>query len=86
MNCPQCGREVSDNATFCPSCGASLVSVSSGKVTLLTSNHAPGYRVEKVIGLVYGISVRSRGLGGNLMAGLRTLKGGEIKEYTQMAH
>ena len=25
-------------------------------------------------------------MGGNLMAGLRTLKGGEIKEYTQMAH
>jgi uncharacterized protein YbjQ (UPF0145 family) len=28
--------------------------------------------------------VRSRGLGGNIMAGLRSLGGGEIKEYTEM--
>jgi len=28
--------------------------------------------------------VRSRGLGGNIMAGLRSLGGGEIIEYTQM--
>jgi uncharacterized protein YbjQ (UPF0145 family) len=54
-------------------------------ILLLTSNYAPGYKVDKVIGLVYGITVRSRGLGGNIVAGLRTLAGGEIKEYSQMA-
>lgn len=54
-------------------------------VLLLTSNHAPGYKVDKVLGMVYGITVRSRGLGGNIVAGLRTLAGGEIKEYTHMA-
>ncbi|MDA4129074.1 MAG: heavy metal-binding domain-containing protein [Thaumarchaeota archaeon] len=53
---------------------------------LLTSNYAPGYRVDRVLGLVYGITVRSRGLGGNIIAGLRTIAGGEIKEYTEMAH
>jgi uncharacterized protein YbjQ (UPF0145 family) len=53
---------------------------------LLTSNYAAGYRVDKVLGLVYGITVRSRGLGGNLMAGLRSIAGGEITEYTEMAH
>jgi len=36
--------------------------------------------------MVYGITVRSRGLGGNLMAGLRSIGGGEINEYTEMAH
>ena len=36
--------------------------------------------------MVYGITVRSRGVGGNLIAGLRTIAGGEIKEYTEMAH
>lgn len=30
--------------------------------------------------------MRSRGLGGNIIAGLRTLAGGEIVEYTEMAH
>ena len=55
-------------------------------VVLLTSNYVPGYRVDEVLGLVYGITVRSRGLGGNIVAGLRTLAGGEIHEYTEMAH
>jgi uncharacterized protein YbjQ (UPF0145 family) len=58
----------------------------SSKPILLTANYVSGYRVDKVLGLVYGITVRSRGIGGNIMAGLRTLKGGEINEYTEMAH
>jgi uncharacterized protein YbjQ (UPF0145 family) len=53
---------------------------------LLTSNYAPGYKVDKVLGMTYGITVRSRGLGGNIVAGLRTIAGGEIKEYTDLAH
>lgn len=53
---------------------------------LLTSNYAPGYKIDRVLGLVYGITVRSRGLGGNIVAGLRTIGGGEINEYTEMAH
>lgn len=55
-------------------------------VQLYTTNYVPGYRVEKVLGLVYGITVRSRGIGGNILAGLRTIAGGEINEYTEMAH
>jgi uncharacterized protein YbjQ (UPF0145 family) len=53
---------------------------------LLTSNYAPGYKVDKVLGMTYGITVRSRGLGGNIVAGLRTIAGGEVKEYTDLAH
>jgi uncharacterized protein YbjQ (UPF0145 family) len=53
---------------------------------LLTTNYASGYKVERILGLVYGITVRSRGIGGNVLAGLRTIAGGEIKEYTEMAH
>jgi len=52
---------------------------------LLTSNYAAGYKVDKVLGMTYGITVRSRGIGGNIVAGLRTIAGGEIKEYTQLA-
>src|SRR5260370_41353074 len=33
---------------------------------------------------VFGVVVRSRGLGGNIMAGLRSLAGGEIIEYTKL--
>jgi uncharacterized protein YbjQ (UPF0145 family) len=37
-----------------------------------------------VFGQVFGVVVRSRGLGGNIVAGLRSLAGGEITEYTEL--
>ncbi len=51
---------------------------------VVTTEGISGYEVEKVIGHVFGVVVRSRGIGGNIMAGLRSLAGGEIKEYTEM--
>ena len=51
---------------------------------VVTTESIPGYRVTKVLGQVFGVTVRSRGIGGNFMAGLRSLVGGEITEYTEM--
>lgn len=51
---------------------------------IVTTENVPGHRVRAVKGQVFGIIVRSRGLGGNLMAALRSIVGGEITEYTQM--
>ena len=51
---------------------------------ITTTEQVPGYRVREVKGQVFGVVVRSRGLGGNLVASLRSLVGGEIKEYTEM--
>jgi uncharacterized protein YbjQ (UPF0145 family) len=51
---------------------------------IVTTERIPGYRVINVMGEVFGVVVRSRGIGGNIMAGLRSLGGGEITEYTQM--
>ncbi|WP_298283909.1 heavy metal-binding domain-containing protein [Acidocella sp.] len=42
------------------------------------------HRTIRTLGQCFGVVVRSRGLGGNLMAGLRSIIGGEIKEYTEM--
>ena len=44
----------------------------------------PGNRVVEAKGQVFGLVVRSRGLAGNISAGLRSLIGGEIKEYTEL--
>ncbi|MDI9617497.1 heavy metal-binding domain-containing protein [Methanothermobacter sp.] len=53
----------------------------------VTSNHIPGYKAVKTLGFVYGLTVRSRGLGGQIGASLRSIVGGEIKEYvTMMEH
>jgi uncharacterized protein YbjQ (UPF0145 family) len=43
-----------------------------------------GHRVRQTLGQCFGVTVRSRGLGGNIMAGLRSIVGGEINEYSQM--
>lgn len=51
---------------------------------VVTTENVPGYAVERVLGQVFGIVVRSRGIGGNITAALRSLGGGEIKEYTEM--
>ena len=51
---------------------------------VVTSENVAGYRIRETKGQAFGLVVRSRGLGGNIMAGLRSLKGGEITEYTQM--
>jgi uncharacterized protein YbjQ (UPF0145 family) len=49
-----------------------------------TTENVPGYRRTKTLGQVFGVVVRSRGLGGNIVAGLRSIVGGEIHEYTQL--
>src|SRR5215475_10903109 len=49
-----------------------------------TTENVPGYRRAKTLGQVFGVVVRSRGLGGNIVAGLRSIVGGEIHEYTQL--
>jgi uncharacterized protein YbjQ (UPF0145 family) len=49
-----------------------------------TTENVAGRKVIEVKGQVFGVVVRSRGLGGNVMAGLRTVFGGEILEYTSM--
>ena len=51
---------------------------------VVTTERVPGYRTTKVLGQCFGVVVRSRGLGGNIMAGLRSIVGGEIPEYTQL--
>src|SRR3984885_5272866 len=43
-----------------------------------------GYRTKETLGQVFGLVVRSRGVGGNIIAGLRSIVGGEIHEYTQL--
>ncbi len=43
-----------------------------------------GKEISEVLGLVRGNTIRARHLGNDIVAGLRNLVGGEVKEYTQM--
>ncbi|HEX9328843.1 MAG TPA: YbjQ family protein [Reyranella sp.] len=51
---------------------------------IATTENVAGHRVVTTLGQVFGVVVRSRGIGGNIVAGLRSIVGGEINEYTQM--
>ncbi|MFJ4772325.1 YbjQ family protein [Streptomyces uncialis] len=52
-------------------------------VLVVTTNDVPGYRVERVIGEVFGLTVRSRHLGSQIGAGLKSMIGGELKGLTK---
>ncbi|MET4559573.1 YbjQ family protein [Lysinibacillus parviboronicapiens] len=43
-----------------------------------------GKDIDETLGLVKGNSVQSRNLGRDMMAGLRNIVGGEVKEYAEM--
>jgi uncharacterized protein YbjQ (UPF0145 family) len=47
-------------------------------------NDLPGYDIEEVFGEVFGLTVRSRNLGSQIGAGLKSLVGGELKGMTKM--
>lgn len=49
-----------------------------------TTENIPGYHTTQTMGQVFGVVVRSRGLAGNFVAALRTIIGGEIKEYSAL--
>ena len=51
---------------------------------ITTSNDLPGYEVVAVQGEVFGLTVRSRNIGAGCLAGLRSIGGGEIPEFTKL--
>ena len=54
------------------------------RMLISTMNDVPGCRVTHVFGEVFGLTVRSRAIGVNFMAGIKSLGGGEVTQYTQM--
>ena len=51
---------------------------------VVTTETVPGHEVSEALGVVRGSTIRTKHIGKDLVAGLRTLVGGEIKEYTEM--
>jgi uncharacterized protein YbjQ (UPF0145 family) len=50
---------------------------------IATTNDLPGYTIEEVFGEVFGLTVRSRNIGSQLGAGLKSILGGELKGMTK---
>jgi uncharacterized protein YbjQ (UPF0145 family) len=49
-----------------------------------TMNDLPGYSIDEVMGEVFGLTVRSRNVGSQIGASLKSLVGGELKGMTKM--
>ena len=54
------------------------------KMLLSTTSSIPGHEVKEVLGMVRGNTIRAKHLGKDIVAGLRNIVGGELKEYTEM--
>ena len=52
---------------------------------IVTTNDAPGYRVVKTLGLVRGITVRSRNAISDMVGGLQSMLGGRVETYVRLA-
>ena len=50
---------------------------------ITTANDLPGYEITETLGEVFGLTVRSRNIGSQLGAGLKSIMGGELKGMTQ---
>src|SRR5881227_3183702 len=50
---------------------------------ITTMNDLPGYEIEEVLGEVFGLTVRSRNVGSQFGASLKSLVGGELKGMTK---
>jgi len=49
-----------------------------------TSSQVAGKRIVKTLGVVRGNTIRARHIGKDILAGLKTIVGGEIQEYTKL--
>jgi uncharacterized protein YbjQ (UPF0145 family) len=52
-------------------------------VIITTTNDLPGYEIEEVLGEVFGLTVRSRNVGSQIGAGLKSIMGGELRGMTK---
>jgi uncharacterized protein YbjQ (UPF0145 family) len=85
--CIQCGTGVREAGTGAGLSGGASVPpspIAIDGVLVVSSNWVPGYNILETRGFIYGLTVRSRGLGRNITAGLRSIAGGEIREYVEM--
>lgn len=61
----------------------SLVNAKKG-IIVTTMNDIPGRKIQRVLGIVRGNTVRSRNIGRDIMAGFKSIVGGEIGTFTEL--
>ena len=80
MYCPSCGKAFNKKDVFCPHCGSPKSS--ENNFLMVTTPLIPGYKVTKVLGVVTGLTPRTRGVLGKFIASIQTMLGGEVTAFT----
>jgi len=84
-SCPKCGKKAPEQANFCHSCGSPFTKPTSAEIVVVTTPSVPGYQIVKVLGTVHGLTVRTRGVGGKIVAAVEGVFGGEVTSYSYEA-
>jgi hypothetical protein len=66
MKCQKCGKEIKDEFAFCQYCGSSISPTQ--EFMIVTTPSIPGYKIKKVLGVVTGLTPRTRGVLGKFVA------------------
>jgi len=80
--CAKCGTKNDEDASHCVNCGEPLESQQVSDFKVVTTPSIPGYKITKVIGIVSGLSPRTRGIGGVIKGMFQSIGGGEITAFT----
>jgi uncharacterized protein YbjQ (UPF0145 family) len=60
------------------------MTASKSDIIAVTTEIVPGREIESALGLVRGSTVRAKHIGSDIVAGLRNIVGGEVKEYAAL--
>jgi len=97
--CAKCGSELSAGTAFCQKCGSAISPAGRGSATNVsglpahpeptqipctTAFSISGYRIVKELGIVRGLTVRTRGIGGRFQAGVSAIVGGKVDAFIDM--
>jgi len=85
QTCPKCKKTSPAGSSFCQNCGAALNIPQQTGILVVTTSTIPDYEIVRALGTVHGITVRTRGVGGKIMAGIEGMFGGEVTSYSSEA-
>jgi uncharacterized protein YbjQ (UPF0145 family) len=80
MKCPKCENNILDGSGFCSRCGIQIAETSS--FLIVTTPTITGYKIKKVVGIVTGLTPRTRGILGQFVGGLESIIGGEVTAFS----